>query len=406
MADVRDLLRQSLELRHMRLPSRMVRSATYEGMADDHGAPTEALAALYSDLLSGGVGALITGFMSVSQEGRAMQPRQCAMDSHERAASWKPILASLRQVNPDAQIIAQLAHTGRQTRSGATGHPVVGAGPRACTFFRQRTRALSGDEVAERAEQFGRAAAVARSAGFDAVQIHAAHGYLIHQFLSPWTNQRRDQWGEPHRFLLSVIGAVRRQAGDDFPIWVKLSWSEDRRPGIDLEATAATARALESAGIDAIEISYGAMEWPMNIFRGDCPIAVAARVNPLLSRYPSWIRAIWLALEGPRHLRRLRPFAENYNALAAAELQRQVQTPIIPVGGIRSLDGIARCLQDLRLPAVSLCRPLIRDPHFPKRLLDGSAERSECTNCNLCAVYCDSKNPLRCYAANRKEPIQ
>lgn len=390
-------LAEPLALRRMSLPNRIIRSATYEGMADEDGRPTAALGGLYEALLTGAVGTLITGFTSISREGRAMQPRQCALDSMECAGPWSEILAPLRRAHPEARLIAQLAHAGRQTHSSVTGRPVVGAGRRACSFFRERPRELTTDEVAERAGQFGRAAAVVRAAGFDAVQIHAAHGYLVHQFLSPWTNRRRDKWGAPNAFLLAILEAVRRHAGGDFPVWVKLSWSEDRTPGIDLRATAATVRALDEAGIDAVEISYGSMEWAINIFRGACPIEVAMRVNPLLARIPRWVRALWLATAGRSHLRRLRPFEENYNARAAAELQRGAGLAVIPVGGIRSAAGIAQCLGELGLPAVALCRPLIRDPHFPRHLLAGEVETSGCTNCNLCAVHCDSQNPLRCY---------
>ena len=386
-----------LSLRRMRLPNRVIRSATYEGLGDENGTPTAALGTLYAALLAGGVGTLITGFMAVSREGRAMQPRQCALDSMECAASWSELLTPLRRAHPEARIIAQLVHAGRQTRSSVTGLPIVGAGRRACSFFRERPRELSTIEVAERAGQFGRAAAVARAAGFDAVQIHAAHGYLVHQFLSPWTNRRRDAWGAPNAFALAILEAVRRHAGEDYPVWFKLSWGEDRAPGIDLLSTAATVLALDTAGADAVEVSYGTMEWAMNIFRGACPVEVAMRVNPLLARIPRWIQGLWLATAGRRHLRRLRPFEENYNARAAAELQRDVALAVIPVGGIRSAAGIAQCLDEFRLPAVALCRPLIRDPCFPVRLLTGELERSDCTNCNLCAVYCDSRNELRCY---------
>ena len=400
------LLRSPLELRHARLPNRLIRSATYEGMADAEGAPQPALAALYRALLDGGVGTIVTGFAFVSREGRAAQPRQCGMESDERVGQWASILRVAREGHPDARIIAQLAHTGRQTLARVTGRPVVGAGKRACSFFRQRVHALRTEDVAERVGQFGRAAARARQAGFDAVQLHAAHGYLIHQFLSPWTNDRRDEWSEPTRFLLAAVESVRREAGGDYPVWVKLSGAEDRRPGITPEACAATVGALDAAGIDAVEISYGTMEYAMNIFRGECPVEVAMRVNPALNRMPRGLRAVWLATAGRRYLAQLRPFEENYNVETAARLARGTSLAVIPVGGIRSAAGVARATIDRRLPAVSLCRPLVHDPAFAGRLLAGDPAPSGCTNCNLCAIHCDTDRPLRCYArrAGEAEP--
>jgi len=386
-----------LQLRRMRLRNRIIRSATFEGMADASGAPTRALGDLYRRLIEGGTGALITGFMYISSEGHAIQPGQCGLTCREHATAWRELLDGLRARFTGVGIIAQIAHAGRQTLGRITGAPVVGAGPRPCGFFREPVRELSTREVPERVEQFASAAELAKDAGFDAVQIHAAHGYLVHQFLSPWTNRRTDEWGTPMRFLLDIIVAVRRRCGEDFPIWVKLSHSEDRRLGITLEQTIATAAALDSASIDLIEISYGTMEWPMNIFRGDCPVRTVLRVSPLFSDMSRLRRTAWMLFRGIPHLMRLRPFRPMYNAAAAAAVQARVSAAVVPVGGIRGTTEVADCLGRLGLPAVALCRPLIRDPGFATHLLNDDTARSDCANCNLCAVYSDTARPLACH---------
>ena len=164
--------------------------------------------------------------------------------------------------------------------------------------------------------------------------------------------------------------------------------------------TALAYGALQDCRIDLVEISYGTMEWPMNIFRGGCPIRVAARVNPLVRGASRWHRYGWLLARGLPHLLRLRRFSPCYNVPAAASLQRGSRLPVVPVGGIRSLADVRHCFAQ-GLPAVSLCRPLIHDPTFAGRLLAGDETPSGCTNCNLCAVHCDSRRPLLCYRKNR-----
>jgi 2,4-dienoyl-CoA reductase-like NADH-dependent reductase (Old Yellow Enzyme family) len=391
------LLFTPLALGCVTLPNRIIRSATYEGLGDAEGMPQPELADRYIDLRRGGAGALITGFVFVSRSGRAMQPGQCGIESDGQRAAWERIVKRVRAAPGSAPLFMQLAHAGRQTLRSVTGGAVRGASSRRCTYFREAVTPYEGAEIPGVVREFTAAARRAREAGFEGVQIHAAHGYLIHQFLSPWTNTRRDRWGDRPLFLEAVVEGVRRECGPDFPILVKLSVDEARSPGIRVPDTLATVRRLEQAGVAAVEISTGTMERALDIMRGDCPAELALRVNPLFTRLsPVWL-ALWKRFFLKRYVRRFIPFAENYNVPAAAAIKASVRLPVFAVGGIRTRAGMEACLAGGGLDAVALCRPLLCEPDLPLKMQSGAQDRSACTNCNLCTIYCDAPRPVRCW---------
>ncbi len=401
MMEPQQVLFSELELQHITLPNRLVRSATYEGLAEADGTPKPELAELYCDLARGGVGTIITGFVYTSQQGRAMQPGQCGINNDGKVAPWRQIVERVRAANPSTKLIMQLAHTGRQTRAQVTGQPVVGASSHACSYFRQRVRMLDEKAILGVVQEFAEAACRAKQAGFDGVQIHAAHGYLIHQFLSPWTNNRTDCWSDRPLLLEQVVIAVRSACGEDFPILVKLSAAEDSTPGIRVEQTIETVQRLKALHIDAVEISYGTMEYALNIIRGDVPVAAVLKVNPMFQRVPKWIQGVWKRHCAPAYIHKFIPFTENYNLQDALRIRTEAGVPVLAVGGIRSLDSMLSMVGEMGIDAVSLCRPLICEPDLPNRILDGHFTRSQCTNCNLCAIYCDSRQPLRCHRQKR-----
>ncbi len=152
------------------------------------------------------------------------------------------------------------------------------------------------------------------------MQLHAAHGYLIHQFLSPWTNNRRDRWGDPTYFLEAMIRAIKAACGDSFPVLLKLSAIDDNTPGIRLENTVESVQRIAPLGIDAVEISYGTMEYALNIIRGDCPIDLALEINPLFTRIPRPLRALWRRFRAPAYTQHFIPFSPAYNLDAAAQI--------------------------------------------------------------------------------------
>ena len=397
-----DILFEPCQLGRMEAPNRIVRAATYEGLGDRQGAPRPELGTLYAELARGGVGTIITGFAFVAPDGRAMQPGQCGIHEDALVEPWRRVVELVRAVGRPVRLIMQLAHAGRQTLRRTTGLPVVGASRKRCSYFRQRVRALSITEVDGVVRQFGEAAVRAQQAGFDGVQIHGAHGYLVHQFLSPWTNQRKDRWGDRPLFLEEIVREFRRRCGEEFAVLVKLSGDEDRSPGVRVEDAVETAKRMEAASVDALEISYGTMEWALNIIRGAVPVDEVFAVNPLFKRVPRIIRGLWKSVRLESYLEQFIPFQENYNVAAAEKVKRAVDMAVIPVGGIRRLEGMKACITTHGLDAVSLCRPLICEPDLPEQMRMGKRTRTSCTSCNLCTVHADGEAPVHCYQKERE----
>jgi len=392
------MLFSPVDLRGARAPNRLWRAATYEGMADPEGSPSTELDRLYARLAAGGVGAIITGFCYVSPSGRAMQPRQCAIQSDARIAAWRRVVAAVRAAGRETRIFLQLAHAGRQTLSSATGRPVLAPSALASPYFRSRPVAMDEAQIRTAIGEFAAAAVRAQRAGFDGVELHAAHGYLIHQFLSPHMNRRGDAWGRDRlAFLREILGGIRAACGEGFPILVKLSAGDFHPGGVDIALAAEYAARLDDLGVAALEVSCGTMDLALSIFRGGLPTERVLTHNPLIAGRPAFEQALWRHFALPRLRRRLPPFREAYNREAARAIRRRTRIPLILVGGIRSRATMDEICDSGDVDVLALCRPLIREPDFADRLRAGEARRSSCVNCNACAVMCDTATPLRCY---------
>ena len=391
---------EPLVCRRLTLPTRIVRAATYENMADERGRVGERHAELYERLARGGAGTIITGFGYVSRQGRALQPFQAGIADEEHVEAWKPVIERVKRADPACRVILQIAHTGRQTGRAATGQAVVGAGPVRCTYFLSRVHTLTTNETAAQARGFGEACERAARAGFDAVQIHAAHGYLIHQFLSPFTNRRRDRYGSDRSlFLKEVLREARSRT--KIPLLLKMSGAEDRPRAITPELTAAYIREIEPLdAVDAIEISYGTMEIAFNIIRGGHPLDPVLRYNQLFTRFGSAFCWFFRNVVFDWYKRRFLPFSPKYNlenALAIKKASRSA-IPLLVTGGIRTVAQIREIVEERGLDGVTLCRPFIREPEIVAKFRADPRAVSRCTNCNLCTVHCDSPHPLRCHA--------
>lgn len=398
MPDLNSAIFAPLHLKRCRLPNRLIRSATYEGMADAEGFPQKALTDLYLELTASEPLTIISGFAAVSRPGRAMHPRQAAIWDDSCVRPWAELVQAVKAASPTSRLFLQLAHTGRQTLENMTGQAVVGASGRRCAYFRQKVRALQEPEIKSITADFAAAARRARAAGFDGVQIHAAHGYLIHQFLSPHTNNRRDHWRDGGRLLAEIVQAIDDSCGADFPIAAKVSHGDDR--GLTVETVIEALKKVESR-LDMVEVSYGTMEYALNIIRGACPIDEIMKVNPRYNTIAAPLKSIWKTCVYPFKKAAFKPFSYGYNLGGALTIKAELKIPVIPVGGLHRLEDIENCLLKHDFPAVALCRPFICEPGLASEIKRGGWIKSPCSKCNLCTVNCDSFNSTYC-RQNRK----
>jgi 2,4-dienoyl-CoA reductase-like NADH-dependent reductase (Old Yellow Enzyme family) len=354
--DTRPALTSELRLGNgVTLPNRIAKAATSEHLATRHGAPTRQLTEVYRQLASTGAGLLISG--NVMVDGSALEAHRNVVIEDER------FLPALRDwaaatAGTDTKFILQLSHPGRQTMRGLSvagrRQDVVSASavPLAISGASRRMftppRALTEAEILALIDRFGTAARVAASAGFDGVQLHAAHGYLFSQFLSPLVNQRQDRWGgsleNRMRLLLDTVRAVRAATPESFLLAVKLNSADFQRGGFGAEDALTVAKALQAEGVALIEVSGGTYENAAMISGTPKRASTAAREAYFLE------------------------FAERF--------AHELTVPIMLSGGFRTRQGMIEALRGGAVDLIGLARPLAHEPDLAQRLLAGTADTS------------------------------
>ncbi len=333
------------------LANRFVRSATAESMARDDGTVTERQAALYRALAEGEVGLIISGHAYVAPAGKA-GPRQTAVYDDRFVPSLKAIPAAVRGAS--SRVFLQIAHAGRQTKPKVCDCEPVAPSAVLDPSSGIVPRAMTDAEIRETIRAFIRAAERAREAGFDGVQVHAAHGYLLSEFLSPHTNRREDDWGgsveNRSRALIEIVSGIKAACGADFPVVAKLNTTDFLPAGLAFEDAVAAARLIEAAGCDGIEASGGMTE--------------AGRGS------------VWPGLRTEDE--------EGYFVENAARIRKAVSIPVFGLGGFRTFAAMERAVRGGRVDLISLSRPLVRDPDLIRKFRLGEVSKSDCLSCNRC----------------------
>jgi len=339
------------QLNGMTLKNRFVRSATAEGMATEDGEATPRLINLMAELAKGGVGLIITGHAYVAQRGQAT-PAQLGMYGDKLIPGLRAMVAAVHE--RDGKIVAQLAHSGMlaipKLINGAPLAPSAIEG-----FTEGPLHEMTIEDIEATVAAFGKAAGRAQEAGFDGVQIHAAHSYLLSQFLSPAFNHRRDAYGgsieNRARILLEMVQGIRKKVGPGYPLLVKINCSDFLEGGLELEDSIQAGVMLKERRVDAIEVSGGTFA------SGDLmPVRTG------------------IATEGD----------EAYFQTEARAFKQRLAIPIILVGGIRSFPIAEKIVDDHSADYISMCRPFIREPGLINRWQSGDLSKATCLSDSKC----------------------
>ena len=260
---------------------------------------------------------------------------------------------------------------------------------------------MTEDDIERVINDFASAARRVKKSGFDAVQIHGAHGYLVNQFLNPHTNRRNDRWGGSRenrmRFLEEICRRSRKEVGPRYPILVKMSAYDMMKNGIGQEEGAAMAEMMARMGFDGIEVSCGINEDGGSTIRGDLPLRLLIEDLGMYRKQPLMR---FLVKRFGKYIMKPLPFSEAYNLQAAREIKKRTDIPLFLVGGMTDPALMEEIVSRGDADYISLSRALIREPGFPDRIMKGSAEPSKCIHCNHCIHYL-ALAPLRCYNGRR-----
>ena len=354
------MLFEHLKLKSHELVNRFIRSATCEYMADENGVPDDRFLELYQKLASGGIGMVISGYAYVMPNGKS-NPGQSGIYSDELIPAWKRITRLFQ--DSDSLFLLQIVHGGRQVRLKHHPGPIWAPSPVPDPVYKTHPLEMTVEQIKEVAEAFIQAADRAGKAGFDGIQLHCAHGYLLSQFLSPYTNWRDDDYGGDQerrsRLVTDIISGIRERMEDSFIISAKLNGDDFVSGGLIPDQAVTSALLMKNAGLDLIEVSGGISESKTG----------AVRRNIISMDQEGYFR---------QHSRRIR---------------REVGLPTAVVGGFRTFSVMEKSIISGDADLVSLCRPFIREPQLVLRAEKKMPLRSHCISCNRCF------NPrgLRCW---------
>lgn len=361
------------------LRNRIIRSAAFENMAYDN-SPSQDLYDYHVAVARGGVGMTTLAYASVSRSGLSFNGQLWMRE--EIVPELRRITDAVHAAGAKASI--QLGHCGNMTHRSTCGCMPMGASGGFNLYSPTFVRKMRISDIDALVEDFGHAVELARKAGFDCVEIHAGHGYLISQFLSPYTNHRRDEYGgslqNRMRLMQRVITRVREAARDDMGVIVKMNMWDGFRGGMQEPECLEVARELERLGVHAVVLSAGFVsKAPMEVMRGAMPLRTMAW-------YTDWLTNWWfkiLMFVAGRQLIPTVPYSEGYFLERAKHFRAAVKLPLIYVGGLVSRQKMEEVLA-AGFDGLQMARALIHDTDFVNKLRSGDMERSGCGHSNYC----------------------
>jgi 2,4-dienoyl-CoA reductase-like NADH-dependent reductase (Old Yellow Enzyme family) len=377
-----------LRLGGLALRNRVLKAATFEGMCPE-GRPSEALLEHHRRIAAGGAAMTTVAYCSVSADGRTY--------GHQMLMSAE-IVPALRRLTDavhreGAAACLQLGHCGFFASRDVIGSRPLGPSVIWNTYGLSFARAMSAHEIRRVVADFGRAAALAIEAGFDAIEVHVGHGYLLSQFLSPYSNRRDDDYGgsteRRARFTLEVLRAVRDAVGPERPVLAKWNLRDGFAGGLEIDESIAAAELVAAEGNAAALVLSGGFvsKTPLFMLRGDVPLRDMVRVQD------SAVRKLGLVLFGRVFVQRY-AYEEAFFRDEALKMRARLRLPLVLLGGIKSLDVMERAMDD-GFEMVAMARALIHDPDLPRKLERGEVARSGCVPCNRCIAEMDAGG-VRC----------
>ncbi len=374
----------------MSLKNRIIKTATYEGMYRD-GLPTPELTKHHTEIAEGGVALTTVSYGAVTADGRTFKEQMYLND--KSIAKLGSLAGEVHKAGGKVSI--QLTHCGYFSKNTDIPRSIGPSrlfneyGFMSGLAFSKEMDRLDMDRISR---AFADSALKLKDAGFDAVEVHMGHGYLLSQFLSPWTNRRKDEYGgsieNRARFPLEVFKKVRQKVGSNFPVFVKLNLADGFKGGFSLDDCKYVSRELEKEGCSAIVLSGGfTSKTPFYLLRGDVPL------KGMIQNGENIAEKLTMALFGPFMIKKYE-FEPNFFLAQAMEIRKAVKMPLVYLGGVNSKKDI-ETVMNAGFELIALGRPLIHDPGFLLKLKSGEIEESGCTRCNECIVEMD-RGGVRC----------
>lgn len=359
------------------LRNRTIRSAAFEGMGRNNG-PTDMLRDYHWSVAEGGVGMTTLAYAGICRSALSFDTQLWLRP--EIVAPLREITDGIHERGAKASI--QIGHCGNMTHRSTAGGLPVGVSTGFNLYSPTFCRGLRKDELKQLARDFGEAVNTARDAGFDCVEVHAGHGYLISQFLSPFTNHRRDEFGgkleNRMTFMKMCLEEVMKCAGSDMGVLVKTNMRDGFKGGLEIEDCLTVAKEIELCGVHAIVLSGGFVsKAPMYVMRGSMPI------HSMTHYMKQWWLKYGVRIAG-RYMIPSVPFKELYFLEDAKVFQKELKLPLVYVGGIVSRENAEQIVDKEGFDFIQMGRALLNEPDFVNRMRDDEKHRCGCDHVNYC----------------------